>query len=985
MKRLFLTIILTISLLSAKAQLSPLRNFSTFDYKAGTQNWAVRQGFNDIMFFANNSGLLAYDGDSWFLEQVPNFTTIRALMCDPDNGCVYVGATDEFGYFNGNKERTGMEYNSFATLLPQKLRHFGEIWNIFRYGKSLVFQSKNELFIVQDSRKIVRVPSKYRIDYSANINNKVIVATHQGVFTLKGNSLVPLGGTEIMIGKTVRSILPIYNKVMFVTNSSGLFLYDGVATTPFTADFSPLLVSEQIFCAATNGKYVAFGTVRKGVVVKNLTNGVTSYANVFTGLQNNTVLSLQFDKIGNLWLGLDNGVSYMMTEMPYSSLLDVRNSNGTGYASQVYGDKLYLGTNQGLFFTAYPPQYSYMPPSEQTVEGITGQVWSLKKINGTLLCGNDNGAYIINGSQAKRIEGTEGTWNFVELKKHPGYVLACDYRSFYILKQGAGGYVFSHRINGIDITSVGFLEANDGSIWIADWQKGVYHVWLNDELTAVKKKIFFNKGNVLAVSENNQMCSIGGEVYVSAVDGLYHYDAKKHRLSFDKPMSHVFNHFGTSLRIMELPNKDILATSAGFVAVAHRTKNGFRVDSVTYQGMADHLQLGLGNFGVLDSTHIILNSQNGFLVMKTNYNLSSENSRALIRSIRSSLQTDSVLYRYSDNQGITAKRVDIPHNLNSILIDFVMPEYRDDNAVTYQCFLEGYDKEWTNEQTTTTKEYTRLPKGTYTFHVRAKNKITGNTEETTLEIRILPAWYETWWAYLIYIIIGLLILQYTFIWIRKRAQKEMIRVKKEQEQKMKEQKRLMEEQRIRFEMENAKKEKELALLRTGQLELELKHKVSELADYNINLTRKNDMLQELDQQMCDLSESVRREDAKARITKKIKDIRHDIKMNMEEDDNWDKFEQNFNIVYDDFMMKLDQKYPDLKLIDKKLCAYLRMGLSSKEMAQLLNTSERSIETARYRLRKKLGLGSGENLGEFIKILNAKNDSEEDNAAITKKD
>jgi hypothetical protein len=106
---------------------------------------------------------------------------------------------------------------------------------------------------------------------------------------------------------------------------------------------------------------------------------------------------------------------------------------------------------------------------------------------------------------------------------------------------------------------------------------------------------------------------------------------------------------------------------------------------------------------------------------------------------------------------------------------------------------------------------------------------------------------------------------------------------------------------------------------------------------------------------------------------------------MEEDDNWDKFEQNFNIVYDDFMMKLDQQYPDLKLIDKKLCAYLRMGLSSKEMAQLLNTSERSIETARYRLRKKLGLGSGENLGEFIKILNAKNDGEENNAAITKKD
>jgi len=65
------------------------------------------------------------------------------------------------------------------------------------------------------------------------------------------------------------------------------------------------------------------------------------------------------------------------------------------------------------------------------------------------------------------------------------------------------------------------------------------------------------------------------------------------------------------------------------------------------------------------------------------------------------------------------------------------------------------------------------------------------------------------------------------------------------------------------------------------------------------------------------------------------------------------------------MRKLTEHFPDLKLNDRKLCAYLRMGLSSKEMASLLNTSTRSIETARYRLRKKLQMDSGENLKEFI--------------------
>ena len=89
---------------------------------------------------------------------------------------------------------------------------------------------------------------------------------------------------------------------------------------------------------------------------------------------------------------------------------------------------------------------------------------------------------------------------------------------------------------------------------------------------------------------------------------------------------------------------------------------------------------------------------------------------------------------------------------------------------------------------------------------------------------------------------------------------------------------------------------------------------------------------------------------------------------MNDDDNWEKFRDNFNMVYDNFMHQLTTHFPDLKKNDLKLCAYLRMGLSSKEMASLLNTSVRSIETARYRLRKKLNLGQGENLTSFIQRI-----------------
>ena len=192
-----------------------------------------------------------------------------------------------------------------------------------------------------------------------------------------------------------------------------------------------------------------------------------------------------------------------------------------------------------------------------------------------------------------------------------------------------------------------------------------------------------------------------------------------------------------------------------------------------------------------------------------------------------------------------------------------------------------------------------------------------------------------------------------------RRQEELFRMEQERKEMQ------LREQQARLEAEEHRRKSEVAQLKNDQLETELKHRQSELADSTMNLMRKNDMLQALDTQMDELSESVRREEAKARITNKIKEIRHDIQQNINEDEGWDKFEENFNLVYENFMQRLTARFPDLKLSDRKLCAYLRMGLSSKEMASLLNTSVRSIETARYRLRKKLDMEQGDNLTEFI--------------------
>ena len=133
----------------------------------------------------------------------------------------------------------------------------------------------------------------------------------------------------------------------------------------------------------------------------------------------------------------------------------------------------------------------------------------------------------------------------------------------------------------------------------------------------------------------------------------------------------------------------------------------------------------------------------------------------------------------------------------------------------------------------------------------------------------------------------------------------------------------------------------------------------------MELIQKNEMLHEIEEQMSELLVSVRQEESSRKVTQKISSIRNGISKNLDAEDYWQRFENNLDVVYTGFMQELHQRYPDMKQTELRLCACLRMGLSSKEIATLMNTTLRSVESTRYRLRKRLGLADGENLAAFI--------------------
>ena len=931
------------------------RNFSSQQYQGGTQNWGIEQLPDGCVAIANNNGLLFFDGARWELYPISNYSTVRSLRYDQRQCRMYAGASNEFGYYAVDANTYQYVYHSLSAQLSDADRNFGEIWSILYWKDKVIFMSKSHLFILGAGDKITAIRASSRIETMQVNRGRLIVATHQGLCQLLGNRLVPLSGATFRNDLVVRALCNYQNRLIIATQQNGLLSYDGTKLEPFLPELTPVLSDKQTFSMAIYQNKIAIGTVRSGLIVKNLATGTIQYLNTSQGLQNNTILSVNFDKRGNIWMGLDNGVSYALLNAPFSNIVSERYSIGTGYNSIAYGPWLYLGTNQGLYTCPMPFGQQLESRDPLPVSGIGGQVWCLKRLGSNLFCGTDRGLYQVQGQQASPVPGLDGTWTVCELKKHPGYAIATDYLGMALLKQEGNGYVLQNRIKIPVEVSGNLFEDTDGTLWMGNWQLGIYHLQLSADMKQANLLATYNKDNQLVVSEGNSLSKVGNTIYISSVDGFYVFDHVTKKLVYDKKMSRLFNVYGESMHIEETPSHDIWAQKGGFLAIAHRRGNGYVVDSMSYRPIVKNQQLGLANMTVLSDKYSIINSNNGFYLVNNHFVNRGKDYPLTIRRIISTNDGDSTVYRIIKRQAMDGRAEEVPHvqvahTLNSLRIEYVMPEYQTDDAITYECYLENYDANWT-VTSAPSKEYTHLGKGNYVFHVKAYNRLSGKTQEASIKITILPAWYETSFAYFIYFVLICFAFYGILRYLKFRADRELIATKKENERRM--------------AIERAERKAEMVEVKNEQLQTELKHKSNELAGSTMNLIHHNDILQKLDESMQDLSEAVRREDKKAVVTGKISEIRNNLQTYLNDDDGWGKFEENFNLVYDDFMKKLTDQFTTLKISDRKLCAYLRMGLSSKEMASLLNMSVRSVETARYRLRKKLNLEAGDNLTDFI--------------------
>lgn len=175
----------------------------------------------------------------------------------------------------------------------------------------------------------------------------------------------------------------------------------------------------------------------------------------------------------------------------------------------------------------------------------------------------------------------------------------------------------------------------------------------------------------------------------------------------------------------------------------------------------------------------------------------------------------------------------------------------------------------------------------------------------------------------------------------------------------------MEEMRQQAEQDALQKDYEIATLKSEKLEVDIRHKSDELSNATMNLIRKNEILNDIASKIAKIQSLSSLEQS---VQKQLAHIQASIEQNISHDDDWSTFKRNFDIVYGDYIKRLLERHPQLSQSDIRLCCYIRMGLTSKDIAPLVNISFKSVEMARYRLRKKMELQSNVALTEYISSL-----------------
>ena len=928
-KKILCHLIVLITIAIHSQEVPPIQIFSPQDYRAEDQNWAIAQSQNEFIYVANNKGLLEYDGTAWKVYNSPNDGILRSVRVVGDR--IYSGGYRDFGFWTKNNFGE-LQYKSLAQGEEFSIKEDEEFWGIIDIEGYLLFQSFERIYIyntLEETFKII--DSEQRINKMFKVGETIYFQKiDQGVFRIEsGQEVLHIPSNELG-NKEVINIYTSNSGLLLQTREKGFYTFKNNKMNRWNIASDSILSEVSIYSSARlkNGSFI-LGTISNGIIHLDSDGGLVHNIDQSRGLSNNTVLSVKEDSYGNVWLGLDNGINVLNLNSPYTVYRDKQGVLGTVYTSAKFEDFLYLGTNQGLFYKELNLDSKF-----KFVDGTEGQVWSLQVLNGLLFCGHDTGTYIIDNNQAKKIASQKGTWAIKKIKGKPNLLIQSNYKGLSILEKTADStWTYKNKIKGFDISSRYFEFSNTNEILVSHEYKGVYKI----EIDSVFEKVLNYKKIVVEAGIKSSVFRYNDSIMYSYEKGVFYFDKESATFKKDSLLSTLFggDKYVSGKMITDIETNRLWGFNKNEIIYVEPGKlsDSPKVNIIPISNKMRKTKTGYENVLHLDGTNYLIGTTDGYLVVnidKLEYN---SYDISLNNSSYNSLRNEVVSM---DLEGAS----ELKNKDNSIRFKYSVTNFNKLISSEYQYRLKGIYNDWSDWSSSSEVFFENLPFGEYTFEARAMTGGILSNNTISYPFTISKPWYLRPLAMALYFIL-LLVIAYMVHFVNKRHYN-----KQEQE--------LLKRKKRELELEQSENQRQLMQFKNENLQLDIENKNRELGIATMNLVKRNELLNNIKDELAN--------------TKSMTEVKRVIKFinsSLNDSNDWKLFEEAFNNVDKDFMKRIKLLHPSITPNDLRLCAYLRLNLSSKEIAPLLNISHKSVEVKRYRLRKKMGLDHDQSLSNYI--------------------
>jgi signal transduction histidine kinase/ligand-binding sensor domain-containing protein len=728
-----------------------IQNFSPKHYQAAGQNFCILQDHRGLMYFGNAEGLLEYDGVSWRLIPLPNRSEVHSLAIDAKN-VMYVGGQKEFGYLKIN-DIGAYQFVSLIHHIPEKYRNFGDVWSITPTSQGIYFRTARALYRWDGQQMKV-----WELEGSTNwgywVNERLFLyIENRGLFELKNEQITLVKDYEKLKNEVIYGMVAIdaTNMLIFTENTGMMLWKEGQEPKPLNAAVNGLIKKQTLHIKPISPNLIAIGTRRNGLILINYQGEVRYTLDMKKGLQDNFIWALMLDKTQNLWIAFNNGISLVELNTNFTHYNEETGLYGYVYQVLPYKQYLLAATSIGTFYKLLHPKKiedNYFKP----IHNLQSQTWRFQKVEDEVFVSTNNGLYILKDTVATLIPAelknndivSPRSWFIMPIPNYPEYFFVNTALGLLLVEKKDGKWQILRKIKGIPRENLFYMLADDKqNVWIDNYTKGVFSLYFHQPDSATLK--LYGKKDGLPEDVKNRVFRDKEHWFVATSKGIYSFDYAQNKFFYNQALTQQYLPFkNTELSLIRQGNQQevwmVLNEENKDFKKKLRVLKSNHQQTKFYHFFEKVDKITIRDITVVDSVTLFATSDG---IYEYHHQFPETPQNTWQTHIREVLWQDSVLYA---GNGLPRHSI-LPYNKPHFKFSWASTYYPDEKNIRYQYFLEGFDKDWSDWEQVSFKNYTNLPEGKYTFRVKAKNSEGTISQETTYSFEIQPPWYRTLWAY----------------------------------------------------------------------------------------------------------------------------------------------------------------------------------------------------------------------------------------------